>query len=149
MSYASSGGAITVTDKDSDSFYQTDAEVNGMYWPKNNQILLFSHGNRSSLLHSVEGTARHELGHFIYDELVSDADLRSLKQLFKTDELKSFIRTTGRTDARDSSGEYFAELISYMAFYGWNEACDAFPESVAIAAYYLELERPCETLPAA
>lgn len=140
--YAASGGVITVTDEDPDSYYHFAADINGMFWPRSKDITLFSNGHRSSLLYSLEKTVRHEIGHFIYDELVSAADRTVLERLYHSEESSKFACISHYSGVQDSASEYFAELVAYMTLYGWDTAYDAFPESAALVVHYLETELP-------
>lgn len=140
--YATSSGVITVTDEDPDNYYHFAGDINGMFWPQSEDITLFSNGHRASLLYSLEKTVRHEIGHFIYDELVSKADRTAIERMYRSEEASNFACISHYSGVQDSASEYFAELVAYMTLYGWNTACDAFSESAALVAHYLEEDLP-------
>lgn len=147
--YAASSGAITVTDESSSRYYKTSGDVSGMFWPNSNKITLFSNGRASTLFHSLERTTRHEMGHFIYDSLVSPADRTALSRLVRSEEFTAFASACCHGFSDNTADEYFAELVAYMTLYGYAPACASFPESAAIAAHYLELEAPYMQIPTA
>ena len=134
-SYATSGAEITITDETSDQYYRSNVDIHGMYWPGNSDIILFSNGRRSSLFYALTGTIRHEMGHYIYAELLSAADQTAIQKAFQSREALCFAEASLQDKAENAS-EYFAELIAYLALHGRASDCDDFAASTEIALKY-------------
>ena len=134
-SYAASGAEITITDETSDQYYRSNVDIHGMYWPGNSDIILFSNGRRSSLFYALTGTIRHEMGHYIYAELLSAADQTAIQKAFQSREALCFAEASLQDKAENAS-EYFAELIAYLALHGRTSDCDDFAASTEIALKY-------------
>lgn len=134
-SYAASGAEITITDEDPDHYYRSNVDIHGMYWPGNSDIMLFSNGRHASIFYGLTKTTRHEMGHYIYDVLLSVADRTAIQKAFQSREAICFAEATFQDKAENAS-EYFAELIAYLALHGQTPACETFSSSTEIAIKY-------------
>lgn len=113
--FIKNGGKIVVTDENPDNYYVTDSEISGLYMPNGNKIVLFTNGQSASAFFDLTGTLVHELGHYIYHEVVSAADKREINRIFKEGiEPKNLSEMTFDNYGEKNVDEFFAELVCYQ-----------------------------------
>ena len=113
--FIKNGGKILVTDENPDNYYITDSEISGLYMPNENKIVLFTNGQSASFFFDLTGTLIHELGHYVYHEVVSAADKREINRIFKEGiEPKNLSEMTFDNYGEKNVDEFFAELVCYQ-----------------------------------
>ena len=80
-----------------------------------NRIVLFTNGMANSLMFSVDRTLRHEIGHYIWDELLMEEERNVFRKSFKSEDIEKFSDIVNRDYCKTNVGEYFAEWISNYA----------------------------------
>lgn len=115
--FAKSGGTIIVTDEAQSTYVDDNRPATGCYLPDTKAVVCFTNGRPSSFMFSLLGTVQHELGHFIYYELLTAEEKDQIKDSFLSDELNDFAETVGSNYCKTNEAEYFAEFVEYTISY--------------------------------
>lgn len=133
-------GKIIVTDEASNKYYEGKSAISGMFMPNKNTIVLFTNGKKASLFFDLTDTLVHELGHYVYSELVTNEDRKSLTEIFK-EEVEPQILTNMTSDnyGETNVNEYWAELVCYALSSKIGYRDGEIPKTIEIVSKYIPI----------
>lgn len=103
---------VIVTDEDQSKYVQVNVAASGLYQPDRNRLVIFTGGRPQSLFSGIVSTTCHELGHYIWDELLTESEKEIITQSYKLPEdLENVCEALNRNYAKTNVYEYFAELV--------------------------------------
>ena len=103
---------VIVTDEDQSKYVQVNVAASGLYQPDRNRLVIFTGGRPQSLFSGIVSTTCHELGHYIWDELLTESEKEIITQSYKSPEdLENVCEALNRNYAKTNVYEYFAELV--------------------------------------
>ena len=132
-------GEIIITDEHSSKYYNgpVKSEISGLYYPNKNRIILFTNGNISSLTFGVSSTLVHEMGHYMYFEMLSNEDKQEITRIFNEGKEPDVLaKLLYHPYCKESVNEFWAELVTYITSNSANSHESNIPQSFAIAKKY-------------
>lgn len=127
------GGKIVITDESPSLIYGADIYgAAGMYDGDEVIVYGFNNGSRHSFAFTLTESLVHELGHYMYFEVLSNEDRQEITRIFneglEVEELKVLLEDPY---CASSEYEFFAELVQYVLFWGYED------ESMLVDSYGL------------
>ena len=138
------GGEIIITNEDPSVYYHgnTRSELGGLYIPQTNQIILFTHGKAASLFFDITGSLIHEMGHYMYYNILENADKNEIKKIFREGiEPKELTKLLYSDYCETNVDEFWAELICYTVSNRMFSGSGEISKSLAIAEKYFEMNK--------
>lgn len=104
---------IIITDEHQSKYLtNTNIEASGCFL-SDNTIVCFTKGNYSSLLFGIGSTLRHEIGHYIYNSMLTNEEKLLVKNSFNSEKDMDVLKKATRSNYCETNiQEYFAEFTT-------------------------------------
>lgn len=95
--------SILITNEPQNKYISETTTANGCYFNDTNKIIIFTQDNPKSLFFGIDDTVVHEIGHFLWDEILTTNERNQITKYFLEDNILN----------EKNANEFWAELVRF------------------------------------